>query len=110
MFTGEFVTVFTTCEKQEEAHKIADGLVEKRLAACVQILGPITSIYRWKGKKETSTEWLCMIKTTQRLYAQLAAEISLLHSYETPEIIAFPIISGSEQYFSWLKDNVIEGS
>jgi len=73
----------------------------------VQISGPITSTYRWKGKLETTEEWLCLIKTRESLYQKLEKIIKSLHSYETPEIIAIPIIKGSKEYLSWL-DNETE--
>ncbi|NTW07493.1 MAG: divalent-cation tolerance protein CutA, partial [Syntrophaceae bacterium] len=69
-----------------------------------QISGPITSTYRWKGKVETAEEWLCLIKTQESLYSELEKTIISLHSYETPEIIAVPIIKGSREYLSWLKN------
>ncbi|MEQ8162029.1 MAG: divalent-cation tolerance protein CutA, partial [Smithellaceae bacterium] len=88
---------------KEEAQKIARHLVEQRVAACVQIAGPIISTYRWQGKVETAEEWLCVIKTRESLYPELEKAIISLHSYETPEIIAVPIIKGSREYLSWLK-------
>jgi Uncharacterized protein involved in tolerance to divalent cations len=97
----------TTTETKEEAEKIAQYLVEQKLAACVQITGPITSIYRWKGKVENAQEWLCLIKTRDDLYNKVEAAIKKLHSYETPEIIAVPIIKGSTEYLSWLDDVLV---
>jgi periplasmic divalent cation tolerance protein len=76
--------------------------VEQKLAACVQINGPIESTYRWKGKVETSTEWLCLIKTWEDLFGKVEAAIKKLHPYETPEIIAVPIVKGSKEYLTWL--------
>ena len=97
------ISVTTTTATKEEAQKIARHLVAQRVAACVQIAGPIISTYRWKGKVETATEWLCLIKTQESLYPELEKEIISLHSYETPEIIAVEIIKGSRDYLSWLK-------
>jgi periplasmic divalent cation tolerance protein len=98
------IQVTTTTATKEEAQKIARCLVEQKLAACAQISGPITSIYRWQGEVETATEWLCLIKTQESLYPELEKEIISLHSYETPEIIAVPIIKGSRDYLSWLQN------
>jgi len=98
------IQVTTTTATKEEAQKIARYLVEQRVAACVQIAGPIISTYRWQGKVETATEWLCLIKTQESLYSELEKEIIGLHSYETPEIIAVPIIKGSRDYLSWLQN------
>jgi len=99
-----YIQISTTTETKEQAQKIARSLVEKRLAACVQISGPIESTYRWKGKIETANEWLCLIKTRDDLFDKVEAAIKKLHSYETPEIIAVPIVKGSREYLNWLND------
>lgn len=96
------VQIVTTTEKREDAEKIAAWLVEKRLAACVQIVGPILSIYRWKENIESAREWQCHIKTRAALYPDVEAAIKLNHPYETPEIIALPILKGSREYLVWL--------
>ena len=98
------IQISTTTETKEQAQKIATYLVEKKLAACVQISGPIESTYRWKDKVETSSEWLCLIKTRENLFEKIEAAIKRLHSYETPEIIAVPIIKGSREYLNWLDE------
>ncbi|MEN6375904.1 MAG: divalent-cation tolerance protein CutA [Smithella sp.] len=98
------IQVTTTTATKEEAQKIARHLVEQKVAACVQIAGPITSTYRWKGKVETAEEWLCLIKTRENLYQELEKVIISLHSYETPEIVAVPIVQGSREYLSWLEN------
>lgn len=103
-----FIQVTTTVATKEDAEKIAQHLVGEKLAACVQILGPITSTYRWKGKVETASEWLCLIKTKESLYPELEKAIISLHSYETPEIVAVPIIKGSPGYLSWIDDEAAE--
>jgi len=100
----DYIQVVTTASSAEEARRIATALVEERLAACVQIAGPIESIYRWQGKVETATEWQCRIKTRGQHYESVEATIQRLHSYETPEIVAVPIIAGSEAYLKWLSD------
>jgi periplasmic divalent cation tolerance protein len=102
-----FIQVFTTTETKEEAQKIAQYLVEQKLAACVQITGPIASTYRWKGKVKTANEWHCLIKTREDFYDKVEKAIKKLHSYETPEIIAVPIIKGSSEYLSWLNDVLV---
>jgi periplasmic divalent cation tolerance protein len=101
-----YIQVSTATETKEQAQKIAQYLVEQKLAACVQILGPITSTYRWKDKVENAKEWLCLIKTQEGLYKELEKAILNLHSYETPEIIAVPIVQGSSGYLSWLENEV----
>ena len=101
-----FLQITTTTESKEEAEIIAQHLVGKKLAACVQILGPITSTYRWRDKVETAEEWLCLIKTREGLYKELEKAIISLHSYETPEIIAVPITRGSPGYLNWLDDQL----
>jgi len=93
-------------KKKEDAQSIAKSLVEKRLAGCVQIVGPIISTYWWKGRLDTNKEWLCIIKSKKALYGKIEKAIKDLHRYETPEIIALPIISGSKGYLKWLDDEL----
>ena len=97
-----YIQISTTTETKEQAEKIAHYLVDTKLAACIQITGPITSIYRWKGKVENAQEWLCLIKTQDDLYDKVEAAIKSQHHYETPEIIAVPIVKGSKEYLRWL--------
>jgi periplasmic divalent cation tolerance protein len=99
----EFIQVVTTTMRKAEAETIARALVEQRLAACVQVLGPITSMYWWQGKMETSHEWQCWIKSRRDLYEQIEATIRQHHSYETPEILAVPVAAGSASYLAWLE-------
>lgn len=101
-----FIQVMTTTETKEQAMAIARQLVEKKLAACVQIYGPMESIYRWKGEIEMAREFLCLVKTRDDLFAQVETAIKKLHSYETPEIIAVPIVRGSAEYLTWLVDEL----
>jgi periplasmic divalent cation tolerance protein len=103
-FMNSYIQVTTTTESKEQAQTIAQHLVETKLAACVQISGPITSTYSWKGKLETAEEWLCVIKTRENLYQKLEKAIISLHSYETPEIIAVPIVKGSKEYLNWIDE------
>jgi periplasmic divalent cation tolerance protein len=98
--------VLVTCANPIQAKLIARSVVEKRLAACVNILrSPIESHYRWQGKVEKARELLLLIKTTARKLGGLEREVKRLHSYEVPEFIALPIVSGSEAYLDWLDEN-----
>ncbi len=98
--------VLTTCGSQEEAEKIARNLVENRLAACVNIIPQIRSIYRWEGKVESTQEWLLVVKTTAEKFVQVRDAIRGLHSYELPECIAIPVEDGSAAYLQWIDENV----
>lgn len=98
----EYVQVVTTTASKTDAEKIADTLVERRLAGCVQIFGPITSTYRWQGKIERAEEWLCLIKTYRDLYQDIESTICCIHPYRVPEILVIPVIEGSKGYLSWL--------
>lgn len=100
---SDFLLVFTTTAIRDEAREIARALVERRLAGCVQIGGPIESVYRWQGNVETAAEWTCLVKTTAAQYPAVEQAIRELHSYDTPEIVAVPIQAGSEQYLEWLR-------
>jgi periplasmic divalent cation tolerance protein len=102
----EYLQISTTSEEKQDAERIARSVVEKRLAACVQITGPIISTYHWKGAIETSEEWLCLIKSRRDLYEEIEKAIKEIHPYETPEIIATPIVAGSEDYLAWLGDEL----
>ncbi len=97
-----YIQISTTTNTKRQAQKIAQYLVEQKLAACVQITGPVESTYRWKGKVEIAPEWLCLIKTRASLFDKVESAIKKLHPYETPEIIAVPIIKGSRKYLKWL--------
>jgi periplasmic divalent cation tolerance protein len=98
--------VLSTAGSEEEAHKVARHLVEQQLAACVNILPRIESIYRWQGKVETSREWLLLIKTTADRFPAVRDAIRELHSYELPECVAISIEDGSPEYLQWLADSV----
>jgi periplasmic divalent cation tolerance protein len=102
----EAIQVTTTTATKADAERIAAALVERRLAACVQVGGPITSCYRWQGKVETAEEWLCAAKTTRAAYDQVEQAIRQLHPYDEPEIIAVPIVAGSAGYLAWLEQQV----
>ncbi|MGC1105264.1 MAG: divalent-cation tolerance protein CutA [Candidatus Acidiferrales bacterium] len=103
----ESVVVFVTCPSEKEADRLGKVVVCKRLAACVNVVAsPIKSIYRWKGKIETTVEVLMLIKTTRGKFRALETEIRRLHSYDTPEIVALPIAAGSKVYLEWLRQSV----
>jgi periplasmic divalent cation tolerance protein len=102
----KYYLVMVTCANPIQAKLIARSVVEKRLAACVNILrGPIESHYRWKDKVEKAREGLIIIKTTARRLGALEREVKRLHSYEVPEFIALPIVAGSSAYLNWLDEN-----
>lgn len=105
----DHIQVFMTIDKKGEALRIAEHLLEKKLAACVQVIGPITSTYRWKGKMEQDEEWLCLMKTRKDLYGDVERAIKAVHSYEEPEILAMPVVAGSQGYLSWLDKQVMTG-
>ena len=96
------IQVITTVSERSDAEKITRKLLEERLAACVQIIGPITSSYWWRGKIETEEEWLCFIKSNETHYDAVEKNIKEVHPYEVPEIIALPIITGFPDYLAWL--------
>jgi periplasmic divalent cation tolerance protein len=102
----QYIQVSTTTEKREDAERIAQTLMQKRLAACVQIIGPISSTYWWKDTVENAEEWLCLIKSKKSLYGLLEKTIKETHPYEIPEITALPIMAGSREYFRWLNDEL----
>ena len=97
-----FVQMSTTAGSIEEAQRIADRLVEQRLAACVQVTGPISSTYRWNGEVQRSEESMCIIKTRRDLVEAVEESIRSLHSYENPEIIVTSIEGGSADYLAWI--------
>ena len=104
----EAIQVFTTTETKDEAQAIGRALVEQRLAACVQVVGPISSIYWWEGKVEAAEEYLCLIKASNALYDELEAAIKSVHPYDTPEILATPVTAGNADYLRWLREELRE--
>ncbi len=101
------IVVFVTCASAREARRIARELVEQRLAACANALeSRVYSTYRWKGKVETTREFLLLIKSSRKLFPRLRQAIERLHSYDVPEVIALPIADGSPAYLAWLADNL----
>jgi periplasmic divalent cation tolerance protein len=105
--TGTYIVALVTCGSRPEAARIARSVVTKRLAACVNIIDPpVRSIYRWKGKVAQAREFLLIIKSSRARLAPLRTEIERLHSYETPEFIVLPILTGAPQYLAWLAESV----
>lgn len=102
----ECVQVLTAAGSPEEAGVIADALLAARLAACVQVVGPVQSRYRWHGRVESAEEWLCLVKTTAARLADAMAEITRVHSYDTPEITVTPIVAGAPSYLAWIDAEV----
>jgi periplasmic divalent cation tolerance protein len=102
----DYVQVISTAGSEEQAGQIASLLVERRLAACVQVVGPIVSRYRWQGEVEEEREWQCLAKTTRAAYEAVEAAIREVHSYDEPEVIATPIVAGSAGYLAWIDENV----
>ena len=102
------IVIFVTAGSEAEAETIARALVEEQLAACVNIVSPLRSIYRWEGAIADDREWLLVIKTKAERFSAIEARVKTLHSYQTPEVIALPIVQGSEAYLRWLSENVSE--
>jgi periplasmic divalent cation tolerance protein len=101
---ANYIQVITTVEKQADGLALARLLVERHLAGCVQVIGPITSVYRWRGAIETTGEWLCLIKSREDLYEALEATVREAHPYEVPELLALPVVKGNSDYLEWLDD------
>ncbi len=102
---AEFIVVLVTAGSEEEAETIARNLVEGKLAACVNIVSPIRSIYSWEGKVMDGKEWLLLIKTRASLFPQVEKGIKEWHSYEVPEVIALPVLAGSQEYLGWVRES-----
>ncbi|MEU8526889.1 MULTISPECIES: divalent-cation tolerance protein CutA [Streptomyces] len=106
--TPAALTVLTTTDSAEKAEALARGAVEARLAACAQVSGPVTSVYRWKDAVETAEEWQVLLKTTEQRYDALEAHLLAAHDYETPEIVATPVVRGSAAYLEWIAAETAE--
>ncbi len=98
-----YLVVFITTSSYEEARKIADKLVDRKKAACVNIVPGVNSLFRWKGKIEEAEESLMVVKTRVELFPDVVSLVKSVHSYEVPEIIALPIVEGNPDYLEWLK-------
>ncbi len=106
---NDAIVVFISASNADEARRIADHLVEERLAACAQVLPEIESVYRWKGELQNEKEVLILVKTTTDRFSALEKSVRAIHSYETPEIVAVPVSDISEPYLLWLIENVSRG-
>lgn len=102
----QFVQLQTTTGSQSVAERITTELVERGLAACVQVLGPVRSSYRWQGKEEHTEEYLMLVKTSVAVLAEVKETIARLHPYDVPELIVLPIVDGSEGYLKWLEESL----
>jgi periplasmic divalent cation tolerance protein len=100
------IVVLTTCAVESDAERMARALVDARLAACVNVVPGVRSFYRWKGETENSEEFLLIVKTSRDLFGALRAEMEKLHPYELPELLALPVVAGSEDYLGWLHSNL----
>ena len=100
----DYIIVLITAQKEEDAAAIAKDIVDGKLAACANIVRDVRSIYRWKGKTEDEGEVLMVVKTRKTLFPELMKRVKELHGYSVPEIIALPIVEGSEEYLGWLKE------
>lgn len=104
----DYLTVLTTTDAQEAAGALAESAVNARVAACAQIVGPITSVYWWEGKVQREQEWQIIFKTTAELYDALETHIKAEHTYDVPEVIAGPIVAGNPDYLRWLSEETRE--
>lgn len=100
------IVILSTCANEDEAARLARALVDARLAACVNIIPGLRSVYRWQGAVEDAAECLLLIKSSRDLFPELRAAIEKLHSYDVPEIVALPIVDGAANYLDWLRDNL----
>lgn len=102
--------VITTCPNVETANRLAEALLAARAAACVNVVGPIASMYSWKDRLETASEQLLLIKTTDVGYDRVSAIVMAQHPYELPELIAVPIARGSDAYLAWIRSHIATGA
>jgi periplasmic divalent cation tolerance protein len=100
------IVVFSTCGSEAEAERLAKQLIEERLAACVNIVAPVRSFYRWKGTVESAVEWMLVIKTSRDLFDRVRLSLETAHSYELPEVLAIPVLEGSPTYMAWLEQEL----
>lgn len=103
----QYIIILVTAKDKKEATKIARGLLEARLIACANIIGGIQSIFTWQGKIDNAKEAVLILKTKKTLFKKISIKIKSLHSYQTPEIIALPILDGSKNYLDWINSSVL---
>ena len=101
-----YIVIFVTTKDVKQAQKIADGLLKEKLIACANIIDGVKSLFRWEGRVDSAKEALLVLKTKKTLSNKVAAKVKLLHSYQTPEIIALPIAAGSRDYLKWIDASV----
>ena len=106
--TTGWVQVQVAAGSREEADGVASAVLDGRMAACVQVVGPVESRFWWEGRLDTATEWLCLVKTTDDRLDDVVAAIRGVHSYDTPEIIALPVVGGSDAYLRWVSEVVTD--
>ena len=106
---SERLVVLMTAGSQEEAEEIANALVKEMLAACVNVLPGVTSVYRWEGEVQRDQEWLLIAKTTRQVLDHLVRRVQALHSYDLPEIVALPVVGGNQAYLRWVDGEVHGG-
>ncbi len=104
----QFVVVYVTCSSAAEADELAEKIVADRLAACVNIINGVRSIFHWHGKVDNAAESLMILKTRKKLLKEVINFVQLHHSYDVPEIIALPIVGGSDEYLSWLETETLD--
>jgi len=102
------IVVMSTCGSAEEAQRLAHELIAQHAAACVNIVAPVRSVYRWKGQIEQAEEWLLLVKTSRSSFDRLRTILEAAHSYELPEVLALPVVAGSPNYLAWLESEVRE--
>jgi periplasmic divalent cation tolerance protein len=102
----DHIVVLSTCSSAEEAERLAQMLVERRLAACVSVVPGIRSFYRWQNAVESADEWLLVAKSSRDLFSALSAALEQAHSYEVPELLALPVVAGAANYLNWLASSV----
>lgn len=105
--SSPYLLIYVSCGSEDNAREIAQALVQEQLAACVNILPPIQSVYRWQGEVESASEYLLLIKTRKEAFAALRERVCILHHYELPELIAVPIVAGLEPYLNWITESII---
>jgi periplasmic divalent cation tolerance protein len=101
-----YIIVLVTTANKQEAENITQALLEAKLIACANVIGPLTSHFRWEGKIDNAEEFLVLMKSRQNLFAELSKMVKSLHSYEAPEVLALPVVAGSKLYFDWLGDSL----
>lgn len=103
----EYCVIYCTVSSDREGRVIADSLVQKNLAACVNMITPVRSLYTWKGETCDDEERLLIIKSRASIFERVRSDIQALHSYDVPEIIAIPILAGDDQYMQWMDENIV---